>query len=91
LQVFYEQLTEDALNLVSMYMSISANKSNEVMKVLTIFSAYFLPLTFIVGVYGMNFEFMPELEWTFGYPLVIGLMVLVFILIYSWFRRKKWL
>lgn len=91
LQVFYEQLTEDALNLVSLYMSISANKSNEVMKVLTIFSAYFLPLTFIVGVYGMNFEFMPELEWTFGYPLVIGLMVLVFILIYSWFRRKKWL
>lgn len=91
LQVFYEQLTEDALNLVSMYMSISANKSNEVMKVLTIFSAYFLPLTFIVGVYGMNFEFMPELEWTFGYPLVIGLMVLVFVLIYSWFRRKKWL
>lgn len=91
LQLFYEQLSEDALNLVSMYMSISANKSNEVMKVLTIFSAYFLPLTFIVGVYGMNFEFMPELEWTFGYPLVIGLMVLVFILIYSWFRRKKWL
>ena len=91
LQVFYEQLTEDALNLVSMYMSISANKSNEVMTVLTIFSAYFLPLTFIVGVYGMNFKFMPELEWTFGYPLVIGLMVLVFILIYTWFRRKKWL
>ena len=91
LQLFYEQLSEDALNLVSMYMSISANKSNEVMKVLTIFSAYFLPLTFIVGVYGMNFEFMPELEWTFGYPLVIGLMVLVFILIYTWFRRKKWL
>lgn len=91
LQVFYEQLTEDALNLVSMYMSISANKSNEVMKVLTIFSAYFLPLTFIVGVYGMNFEFMPELEWTFGYPMVIGLLLLVFILIYVWFRRKKWL
>ena len=91
LQLFYEQLSEDALNLVSMYMSISANKSNEVMKVLTIFSAYFLPLTFIVGVYGMNFKVMPELEWTFGYPLVIGLMVLVFILIYTWFRRKKWL
>lgn len=91
LQLFYEQLSEDALNLVSMYMSISANKSNEVMKVLTIFSAYFLPLTFIVGVYGMNFEFMPELEWTFGYPMVIGLLLLVFILIYVWFRRKKWL
>ncbi|MFM1794389.1 MAG: hypothetical protein RL642_774 [Bacteroidota bacterium] len=91
LQLFYEQLTEDALNLVSMYMSISANKTNDVMKVLTIFSAYFLPLTFIVGVYGMNFEFMPELEWTYGYPLVLGLMVVVFLLIYFWFRRKKWL
>jgi magnesium transporter len=91
LQLFYDQLTEDALNLVSMYMSISANKTNDVMKVLTIFSAYFLPLTFIVGVYGMNFEFMPELEWTFGYPLVLGLMLVVFLLIYFWFRRKKWL
>lgn len=91
LQLFYDQLTEDALNLVSMYMSISANKTNDVMKVLTLFSAYFLPLTFIVGVYGMNFEFMPELEWSFGYPLVLGLMLVVFLLIYFWFRRKKWL
>jgi len=91
LQLFYDQLTEDALNLVSMYMSISANKTNDVMKVLTLFSAYFLPLTFIVGVYGMNFEFMPELEWTYGYPLVLGLMLVVFLLIYFWFRRKKWL
>jgi magnesium transporter len=91
LQLFYDQLTEDALNLVSMYMSISANKTNDVMKVLTIFSAYFLPLTFIVGVYGMNFEFMPELKWTYGYPLVLVLMLVVFLLIYFWFRRKKWL
>lgn len=91
LQLFYDQLTEDALNLVSMYMSISANKTNDVMKVLTIFSAYFLPLTFIVGVYGMNFEFMPELKWTFGYPMVLVFMLVVFLLIYFWFRRKKWL
>ena len=91
LQLFYDQMTEDALNLVSMYMSISANKTNDVMKILTIFSAYFLPLTFIVGVYGMNFDFMPELGWKYGYPMVIGFMVLVFLLIYFWFRRKKWL
>ena len=91
LQLFYDQMTEDALNLVSMYMSISANKTNEVMKILTVFSAYFLPLTFIVGVYGMNFDFMPELGWKYGYPLVSGFMVLVFLLIYFWFRRKKWL
>ena len=91
LQLFYDQMTEDALNLVSMYMSISANKTNDVMKILTIFSAYFLPLSLIVGVYGMNFDFMPELGWKYGYPLVIGFMVLVFLLIYFWFRRKKWL
>ena len=91
LQLFYDQMTEDALNLVSMYMSISANKTNDVMKILTIFSAYFLPLTFIVGVYGMNFDFMPELGWKYGYPMVIGFMVLVFLLVYFWFRRKKWL
>lgn len=91
LQLFYDQMTEDALNLVSMYMSISANKTNDVMKILTIFSAYFLPLTFIVGVYGMNFDFMPELGWQYGYPMVIGFMLLVFIVIYTWFRRKKWL
>ena len=91
LQLLYDQMTEDALNLVSMYMSISANKTNEVMKILTVFSAYFLPLTFIVGVYGMNFDFMPELGWKYGYPMVIGFMVLVFLLINFWFRRKKWL
>ncbi len=91
LQLLYDQMTEDALNLVSMYMSISANKTNEVMKILTVFSAYFLPLTFIVGIYGMNFDFMPELGWKYGYPMVIGFMVLVFLLIYFWFRRKKWL
>jgi magnesium transporter len=91
LQLFYDQMTEDALNLVSMYMSISANKTNDVMKILTIFSAYFLPLTFIVGVYGMNFDFMPELGWQYGYPMVIGFMLLVFVVIYTWFRRKKWL
>jgi magnesium transporter len=72
-------------------MSTSANKTNDVMKILTIFSAYFLPLTFIVGLYGMNFDFMPELGWKYGYPMVIGFMVLVFLLIYIWFRRKKWL
>jgi magnesium transporter len=91
MQLFYEQLSEDAINLVSTYMSYSAQKTNDVMKVLTIFSAYFLPLTFIVGVYGMNFEWMPEIRWKYGYPAIILLMLVVFILIYLWFRRRKWL
>jgi magnesium transporter len=89
--LFYDQLSDDAQNLVSTYMSFSAHKTNDVMKILTIFSAYFLPLTFIVGVYGMNFRFMPELDWEWGYPAVILLMLGVFIAIYIWFRRKKWL
>ncbi|MEN9951108.1 MAG: hypothetical protein RLY85_1860 [Bacteroidota bacterium] len=91
LQLFYEQLSEDAINLVSTYMSYSAQKTNDVMKVLTIFSAYFLPLTFIVGVYGMNFEWMPEIRWKYGYPVIILLMLVVFMVIYLWFRRRKWL
>ncbi len=91
LQLFYEQLSEDAINLVSTYMSYSAQKTNEVMKVLTIFSAYFLPLTFIVGVYGMNFDQMPELRWKYGYPAILLAMFLVFLVIYLWFRRRKWL
>jgi magnesium transporter len=91
MQLFYEQLSEDAISLVSTYMSYSAQKTNDVMKVLTIFSAYFLPLTFIVGVYGMNFEWMPEIRWKYGYPAIILLMLVVFMVIYLWFRRRKWL
>jgi magnesium transporter len=61
------------------------------MKVLTLFSAYFLPLTFIVGIYGMNFDNMPELRYRYGYPIIMGLMLLIFLLIFFWFKRRKWL
>jgi magnesium transporter len=61
------------------------------MRVLTVFSAFFLPLTFIVGVYGMNFDVMPELRLRFGYPMVIGIMAAVCAGIYAWFRRKGWM
>lgn len=91
LQLFYDQLSEDSQNLVSTYMSYSTQKTNEVMKVLTLFSAYFLPLTFIVGIYGMNFDNMPELRYRYGYPIIMGLMLLIFLLIFFWFKRRKWL
>jgi magnesium transporter len=72
-------------------MSFAAQKTNDVMKVLTIFSVFFMPLTFIVGIYGMNFEFMPELKQKWGYPIVLIVMAIVTGVIYQWFRKKKWL
>jgi len=61
------------------------------MRVLTIFSVFFMPLTFIVGVYGMNFHYMPELSWKYGYPMSLGMMAVVIIVITIWFKRKKWM
>ena len=87
--LIYDEAVEDAYNLMSTYLAITAVKSNEVMKLLTIFSAFFLPLTFIVGVYGMNFHFMPELTWKYGYLWSLVLMGVVSLAIYLWFRRKK--
>lgn len=84
-----EEVVEDANALLNSYMTFQAQKSNDVMKLLTIFSAFFLPLTFIAGVYGMNFENMPELQWEYGYFLSLLLMLIIAIGIFMWFRRKK--
>jgi magnesium transporter len=77
--------------MLDMYLSNLSNKMNEVMKVLTIIATIFIPLTFIAGIYGMNFEFMPELKWHWGYFLIWGLMIVVGIAMVFYFRRKKWL
>jgi magnesium transporter len=87
----YDQVLEDVNNLLNTYLSLTTQKTNEVMKILTIFSVFFMPLTFIVGVYGMNFRHLPELNYKWGYPAVLLLMAVITIVIYSWFRRKKWL
>ncbi len=84
-----EEVVEDANSLLNSYMSFQAKKSNDVMKLLTVFSAFFLPLTFIAGVYGMNFENMPELRWDYGYFLTLLGMLIIAIGIFLWFRRKK--
>jgi magnesium transporter len=89
LLTYNEESVENANHLMNTYLSISDQKNNEVVRLLTIFSAFFLPLTFIAGVYGMNFRFMPELNWKWGYFFSIGLMLLVVIVIYLWFRRKR--
>ncbi len=87
----YSQVLDDVNNLMNLSMSFSAKRTNEVMRVLTIFSVFFMPLTFIVGIYGMNFKFMPELDKKWGYPAVLLFMVIVTITVYGWFKRKKWL
>jgi len=85
----YDEVTDDSINLMNTYLSVSAQKNNDVMKLLTIFSAFFLPLTFIVGIYGMNFDNMPELRHPYGYFITLGAMAILIILIFVWFRRKK--
>ncbi|SEL33506.1 magnesium transporter CorA family protein [Parapedobacter koreensis] len=90
-QTIFDNLSENTGQLLSVYFSISSKRTNEIMRVLTIFSVFFMPLTFIVGIYGMNFRFMPELEWHYGYPAAMLLMVGISVAIYFWFKRKGWL
>ena len=78
-------------SMLEIYLATISNKMNEVMKVLTIISTIFIPLTFIAGVYGMNFKHMPELEWQYGYPLSIALMAAIALGLLAFFRSKKWL
>ncbi|MCK0133724.1 magnesium/cobalt transporter CorA [Arenibacter sp. S6351L] len=84
-------LREMSMSLMEMYMSNMSNKMNEVMKVLTIMATIFIPLTFIVGVYGMNFEYIPELKYPNGYFYVWGLMIAIFIGLLFYFKKKGWL
>lgn len=76
--------------MIDIYLSSVSNKMNEIMKVLTIIATIFIPLTWIVGIYGMNFEYMPELKSKAGYPVVMAIMVVVGILMIFYFKRKKW-
>lgn len=87
--LLYDEINEDANNLLNTYLSLTARKSNDTMKLLTVFSVFFLPLTFIAGIYGMNFDDMPELRWEMGYFFTLGLMVVISVFIYFWFKRKK--
>jgi len=91
LQNIYDTLFENMNQLVMIYFSISSQRTNEIVRVLTVFSVFFMPLTFIVGIYGMNFEFMPELKMKLGYPGVMALMGLITLGIYVWFKKRGWL
>ncbi len=73
------------------YLTTISNKMNETMKILAIISTFFIPLTFIVGVYGMNFDYMPELHWHWGYLMIWGIMVSIVLGMIWFFKNKKWL
>jgi len=77
--------------MIEIYLTNVNNRMNEIMKVLTVIATIFIPLTFIVGIYGMNFKYMPELIWEFGYPLVLIGMLVVSLVMVVFFRRKKWI
>lgn len=86
------ELSRDILNgLLDIYLSTVSNKMNEVMKVLTVFASIFIPLTFIAGIYGMNFEYMPELQWKWAYPILWVAFTTIPIVLLIYFKKKKWL
>jgi magnesium transporter len=86
-----ESYRELITGMMGIYLSSVSNRMNEVMKVLTVFASIFIPLTFLAGIYGMNFKFMPELEWKWGYPVMWGMFILIPVSLLIYFKRKKWL
>jgi magnesium transporter len=84
-----ETLKDMVFGLQDLYHSSVSNRINEVMKMLTVIATIFIPLTFIAGVYGMNFKRMPELDWPWGYPLVLGIMLVLSLVMLVWFRKKR--
>ncbi len=77
--------------MLDIYLSSISNRMNEIMKVLTIIATVFMPLTFLVGVYGTNFKYLPELEWRWGYFALWGVMIIIAVFMLIYFKRKKWL
>ncbi len=86
-----ESQRELANSLVEMYYSTISMKTNDIIRILTVVSTIFIPLTFITGLYGMNFRYMPELYWRYGYPLVLLLMLAIAVGMLAYFRRKGWI
>ena len=85
-----ETFSDMLSNLLDVYLSKMSHGMNEVMKVLTIIATVFIPLTFLTGLYGMNFIHMPELQWKYGYPFALGIMLVAALLMLAYFKKKKW-
>lgn len=77
--------------MLEIYLSSVSNRLNEIMKVLTVFSTIFIPLTFLTGIYGMNFQDMPELKWPWSYPILWGVFITIPVILMIYFRKRKWL
>jgi magnesium transporter len=86
-----ENFRDMIAGMLDIYLSSLSNRLNEVMKVLTIIATIFIPLTFLAGVYGMNFRYMPELEWRWGYPVIWAVMLAILVMMVVYFRRKRWI
>jgi len=82
---------ELANSLVELYYSVISTRTNEIIRILTVVSTIFIPLTFITGIYGMNFRYMPELQWRYGYPAVLIVMLAIAIGMLAYFKRKGWI
>ncbi len=82
---------EAHMSVLSNQMAETSNKMNQVMQKLTVIATIFMPLTFIAGVYGMNFRYMPELYWKYGYYIILGIMLVIAVLMYLFFRKRKWM
>ncbi len=85
-----EAYRELGASLMNSYLSVVSNRMNEIMKVLTVMSTIFIPLTFLSGLYGMNFVWMPERDWKWSYPILIGVMLLISLALLAFFKRRGW-
>ena len=86
----FDHLNAQITQLISLYLALSDQKANQVMKILAMYSVYFLPITFIAGIYGMNFENMPELKTPWGYLTTLGVMLLIVLSTFLYFKLKNW-
>lgn len=85
---FYRDMCEDLMDSIT---SFNSQEVNHTILILTVITTIFMPLTFIVGIYGMNFRYMPELRWRYGYGAVLLLMAAIAGIMVLWFKRKRWL
>lgn len=86
-----DEILDSVNSLLNLHLLLASHRTNEVVRLLTVFSIFFLPLNFIASIYGMNFKHMPELQWDFGYPTAIGAMISTALAIFLWVKKRGWM